>query len=141
MYIPTNLYRGIIILVITFLFLLCLNGCITFTTVRPEYLESDTTKDIVVYTFDGKTIRMLGGDYQILRGDDTLYLCGKGQLLSNEKFTDMKPFISKLLFKEIKNIETREKSIFYYTGPILFGTTMVFLIFVVIIYGGRGAGG
>ncbi|MBN1399020.1 MAG: hypothetical protein JXA06_13385 [Bacteroidetes bacterium] len=110
MHISESIFSYVIFWLIAFPLLLCLNSCVTFRTVHPEYLESDTTKDIVVYTFDGRIIKMMGGAYQIVRVDDTLYLRGQGQLFTNDKFAETKSFKDEILLKDIKNVETREKN-------------------------------
>ena len=123
------------------LYLLFLIGCVSTNVVQPERLEADTTKDIVIFTQDGRTIRMFSGDYQVVRICEVKNIRCKGKLFLNDQRTEMKPFEGEVAFNQIKFIETIHKSIFYYTGPILFGAATLFIIFIAIVLQGRGFGG
>ena len=118
-----------------------MSGCISTEIVQPENLQSDATRDIVVRTRNGKTIRMLGGDYQITTVGEVHNLKGKGDLFLNEKHTKTKRFEGEIPLDDVSSIETREKTVFYYSVPILMGTVVLLTILFAIAMGGRGFGG
>jgi len=118
-----------------------LSGCISIETIQPESLETDATHDIVVSTQDSRTIRLHSGDYQIIRDGESKLLRGKGELFLNEKRTETKPIEVEIPFSEITSIETRDKTIFHPTGPIILGTAGLALILIIgfILGGGIGS--
>jgi hypothetical protein len=118
-----------------------LGGCVTTNSIRPEDLEHDTSKEIFLKTRDGRTIRMFAGDYGLVDSSNVLILCGKGHLFLNPEKTDYARFQGTISLQEIVSIETREKTIFYYTGPIILGFSVLLVIVVMIILNGRGFGG
>ncbi len=123
------------------LFLMFACGCVSKEIVQPEYLVSDSTKDILVTTNAGKSIRMLSQHYQIIRTDSAKYVCGKGVVIKENGQSISSPFDGQIAFSEIVQIETREKSPFYYSGYFIFGGAAVFILFIALLFNGHGLGG
>jgi hypothetical protein len=57
-------------------------GCVPSQIVSPDYLASDSTKDIRITSDDGSVIVMRSGDYSVLRTSDSLTIIGKGQKIA-----------------------------------------------------------
>jgi hypothetical protein len=125
----------------TLVLVLPINGCINIQTVKPEYLLTDTTKDIIVNTSAAQSIRMSSNNYQIIRNDSLMFIQGKGTVIRQDGKAIEKPFQGTIPFSEIYQIEAHEKTLFYYSGYFIFGAATAFIILVIIAYGGRGAGG
>ena len=123
------------------IFLFPLSGCMSVEAIQPESLEKDATHDIVVSTQDTRTIRLRGGDYQIIRDGESKLLQGKGELFLNEKRTETKSIEVEIPLSEITSVETRDKTIFHPTGPIILGTAALALILIIGFILGGGIGG
>jgi hypothetical protein len=123
------------------LLLFFLSACTSNVFVEPERLQADTTKDILVLTHDGRTIRFFGGDYQVVQIGDSEYLRGKGRLFLNENRSQAQQFQGEIPFAQIKSVEVTEKSVSYYTGPILFGAAWLLIVLLMISMKGIQFGG
>lgn len=123
------------------LIVFCLTSCITVEVIQPESLTNENSCDIVVSTKDGRMIKMFGGDYRVLQAEGLSVLQGTGRLFLNRPRTEFKRFDGRIPFNEIATIERIEKSIFYYTGPIILAGVLLFVALVLIAFQGRGVGG
>ena len=115
-----------------------LAGCMTVVSVRPEELESDLTKDILVIMRDGRTIKMEAGSYFVVRKGDRKVIRGKGEVFVNESRTESRRIEEDIPFEEVKSLETRERTIFYYSGPIVMGIVAFFLLIILLALGSGG---
>jgi hypothetical protein len=116
-------------------------GCVNKEIVQPEYLASDSTKDVLITTNAGKSIRMFSEHYRIVRIDSAKYISGKGTVIKDNGQSISSPFDGQIAFSEIVQVETSEKTTFYYSGYYIFAGAAAFIIFVVLLFNGRGAGG
>ena len=116
-------------------------GCISKEIVQPEYLASDSTKDVLVTTSDGKSIRLLSNHYQVVRVDSAKYIRGKGTVLKENGQNISHPFDGQIAFSEIVQVETREKTTLYYSGYFIFAGAAAFIVFMVLLLNGHGFGG
>jgi hypothetical protein len=128
-------------IIILFILLVLFVGCVNTEIVRPDILANDTTKDIVVTTKSGKSIRLYAGDYRMVQVDTTKYINGKGTILKENNKILTTPFNGSISFAEIIQLETHEKSVFYYSAYYLFAGAVVFILFIGIAFHGRGPGG
>ena len=128
----------IVILCFSILFI---SGCVNREIVQPYKLDSDSTKDILITTKFGKSIRMYSENYKIVRIDSTNYVNGKGTVIQENSQNVSFPFEGRISFSEIVQVETREKTIFYYSPYFIFAGTVAFVALVLIIMNGRGFGG
>ena len=108
-------------------------GCISKEIVQPEYLASDSTKDVLVTTSDGKSIRLLSNHYQVVRVDSAKYIRGKGTVLKENGQNISHPFDGQIAFSEIVQVETREKTTLYYSGYFIFAGAAAFIVFMVLL--------
>ena len=109
-------------------------SCVSTKVLGPDNLELVSSKDIVVSTYNGRVVRMLKGNYGIVTVGNTHHIRGKGVLFLNSQRTDTKPFSGDISFGEIKYVEVRKKSPFYYTGPILFGVAAGLIVLVALTW-------
>jgi hypothetical protein len=126
------------------IFCLCLMfacGCVNKEIVKPEYLVSDSTKDVLITTNSGKWILMYSNNYHIVRIDSAKYISGKGTLIKDISQSISSPFDGQIAFSEIAQIETREKSVFYYSGYYIFAGATAFILFIALVFHGHGPGG
>jgi hypothetical protein len=121
--------------------LLFIIGCVNKEIVQLDYLVSDSTKDVLITTNSGKSIHMLSDHYQVVKVDSTKYIRGKGTVLKDNGQSISLPFDGQISFSEIVQVETREKTVFYYSGYYIFAGAAVFIVFVILLFNGRGAGG
>jgi hypothetical protein len=116
-------------------------GCVNKEVVKPDYLVSDSTKDVLITTISGKSIHMLSDHYQVVKVDSAKYIRGKGTVLKDNGQSISLPFDGQISFSEIVQVETREKTTFYYSGYYIFAGAAAFIVFIVLLFNGRGAGG
>ena len=118
-----------------------MSGCVNKEIVQPDYLVNDSTKDVLITTNVGKSIRMFSDHYQIVRIDSVNYIRGKGTVIKENGQRISVPFDGQISFSEIVQVETREKTTFYYSGYYIFAGAVAFIVFVILLFNGRGAGG
>jgi hypothetical protein len=118
-----------------------MNGCVNKEIVQPEYLVNDSTKDVLITTNVGKSILMLSDHYQVVRIDSIKYIRGKGTVIKENGQSISLPFDDQISFSEIVQVETREKTTFYYSGYYIFAGASAFIVLIVLLFNGRGAGG
>jgi hypothetical protein len=116
-------------------------GCVNKGIVQPEYLVSDSTKDVLITTNSGKSISMYSNNYRIVRNDSAKYISGKGTMIKDNGQSISIPFDGQIAFSEIVQVETREKTTFYYSGYYIFAGVAAFIVLIVLLFNGRGAGG
>jgi len=116
-------------------------GCVNKEIVQPDYLISDSTKDVLITTNSGKSIHMLSDHYQVIKVDSAKYIRGQGTVLKDNGQSIFLPFDGQISFSEIVQIETREKTSFYYSGYYIFAGAAAFVVIVILLFNGRGAGG
>ena len=104
-----------------------LASCVHTSTIPLDDLSQSLDKDIVVTTHDGKTTRYNAGSFEVITSDSGRILRMKGSVGDGQAGQPMGRVGSALAFSNIKGIETREKTPFYYIGPIL-------VAFVVVVY-------
>jgi hypothetical protein len=104
-----------------------LTGCVHTSTIPLADLSQSLDKDIVVTTQDGRTIRYNAGSFEVIMSDSGRALRTKESVGDGQSGQPMGRLGSILAFANIKEIETREKTGFYYIGPIL-------VVFVVMLY-------
>jgi|WetSurMetagenome_2_1015567.scaffolds.fasta_scaffold568179_2 hypothetical protein len=105
-----------------------LAGCVHTSTIPLADLSQSLDKDIVVTTHDGKTTRYNAGSFEVIMSDSGHVLRTKGSVGDGQAGHRMGRQGSALAFANIKVIETREKTAFYYTGPILVALMAVLLV-------------
>jgi hypothetical protein len=105
-----------------------LAGCVHTSTIPLADLLQSLDKDIVVTTHDGKTARYNAGSFEVIISDSGGVLRTKGSVGDGQAGHPMGRQGSILAFANIAAIETREKTGFYYIGPILVGVMAVLLI-------------
>jgi hypothetical protein len=105
-----------------------LAGCVHTSTIPLVDLSQSLDKDIVVTTHDGKTTRYNAGCFEVIMSDSGRVLRTKGSVGDGQAGQRMGKHGSALAFANIKVIETREKTAFYYTGPVLVAFMAVLLI-------------
>ncbi len=119
-------------------------GCVTTETVRPDNYQ-DENKDLLVTTLNGRRVKFYAGHYQVLGTDSMRTLIGKGEQWTGDDYSARNEFDGAISFREIAQIQTAEKTLFYYTGPILFGAAAVIygllVFFIMVVAKGRGLGG
>jgi hypothetical protein len=93
-------------------------GCVHTSTIPLADLSQSLDKDIVVTTHDGKTARYNAGSFEVILSDSGRVLRTKGSVGDGQSGHPMGRQGSALAFANIEVIETREKTGFYYTGPI-----------------------
>jgi hypothetical protein len=118
-----------------------ISGCVNREIVQPDKLASDYTKDVLITTNSGKSIRMFSENYKIIRIDSTNYVNGKGTVIQENGQNVSFPFEGQISFSEIVQVETREKTIFYYSPYFIFAGAVAFVALVLLIMNGRGFGG
>jgi hypothetical protein len=102
-------------------------GCVHTSTIPLPYLSQSLDKDIVVATHDGKTIRYNAGSFEVIMTDSGSVLRSKGSVGDGQAGHPMGTQGRNLAFANIRAIESRERTAFYYTGPVL-------VAFVVVLY-------
>ena len=127
--------------IILFFVMIFISGCVNREIVQPEKLTSDATKDVLIITNSGKSIRMYSDNYRIIRIDSTNYVNGKGTVIQENGQNVSFPFEGQISFSEIVQVETREKNIFYYSPYFIFASAIAFVALVLLIMNGRGFGG
>ena len=127
--------------IILFFVMIFISGCVNREIVQPEKLTSDSTKDVLIITNSGKSIRMYSDNYRIIRIDSTNYVNGKGTVIQENGQNVSFPFEGQISFSEIVQVETREKNIFYYSPYFIFASAIAFVALVLLIMNGRGFGG
>jgi hypothetical protein len=127
--------------IILFFSLIFMSGCINREIVQPEKLASDSTKDVLIATSSRKSIRMYSHNYRIVRIDSSNYVDGKGTVIQENGQNVSIPFEGQISFSEIVQIETREKTIFYYSPYFIFAGAIAFVAFLLIFMNGHGFGG
>jgi hypothetical protein len=127
--------------IILFFVMIFISGCVNREIVQPEKLTSDATKDVLIITNSGKSIRMYSDNYRIIRIDSTNYVNGKGTVIQENGQNVSFPFEGQISFSEIVQVETREKNIFYYSPYFIFAGAIAFVALVLLIMNGRGFGG
>jgi hypothetical protein len=90
-------------------------------------LSQSLDKDILVTTHDGKTTRYNAGSFEVIISDSGRVLRPKGSVGDGQASYPIGRQGGALAFANIEVIETREKTAFYYTGPIL-------VAFMVVLY-------
>ena len=104
---------------------LALTGCVHTSTIHLDDLSQSMDKDIVVTTQDGRTLRYNAGSFEVIMSDSGRALHTKESVGDGQAGHSMGSIGSVLAFANIKEIETREKTGFYYTGPIQVGLVVV----------------
>lgn len=107
---------------------LTLAGCVHTSTIHLDDLSQSLDKDIVVTTQDGRTLRYNAGSFEVIMSDSARALRTKVSVGDGQAGHSLGSIGSVLAFANIKEIETREKTGFYYTGPILVGLLVVFYL-------------
>ncbi len=116
-------------------------GCIITQSVRPEKFNDDD-KDVVLTTLDARKVKFFAGHYQVIGIDSSRRFVGKGEQWVSDDRSTKKEFAGEIPFYQVAEIETVEKTVFYYSGPILLGVAAASsLLLVIIIFSGRGLGG
>jgi hypothetical protein len=118
-----------------------MSGCIKKEIVQPGYLVNDSTKDVLITTNVGKSISMFSDQYQVIRIDSLNYIRGKGTVIKENGQSISLPFDGQISFSEIVKVETREKTTFYYSGYYIFAGAVAFIVFIILLFNGRGVGG
>ena len=84
-------------------------GCTTTETMSPEHFFFDTSRNIKVFTRDGRVIRFKSGDYTVTDAEHGT-LSGRGRILIDERRNEWREFEGSIGFPEIKNITHTEQS-------------------------------
>jgi hypothetical protein len=113
--------------------LVLLSGCVSKELIRPEDLPAYQGDDIVIIRTDGKVVRFDGGDYSV----DTLVggvtVRGKGRAYTDRTRVRSVAYSDSISLQDMAGVEVHQKSIFYYTVPIIFvSAASIIGVFVVI---------
>ena len=128
-------------LLVLLLLILSFSGCISENVIHTDNLKSDQTKDITISTRDGTKFEMVGDKYAVVASGDTLFLRGRGHRYLSEDRIEPKSIEVSIPFDSILQIVTREKTVYYYSGPILFGVAAGMIVLYIFFTNGRGLGG
>ena len=102
-------------------------GCVHTSTIPLDDLSQSLDKNIVVTTQDGRTIKYDAGSFEVIASDSGGILRSKESVGDGQAGHPIGRLGRDIAFANIKAIETREKTGFYYIGPIMVG-------FVVVVY-------
>ena len=119
-------FRWVGVLLAAFL-TFALTGCVHTSTIPLADLAQSLDKDLVVTAHDGRRIRYNAGSFEVIPSDSGRVLRRKESVGDGQADRPVGRLGTTLAFENIKVIETREKTGFYYIGPILVG-------FVVVLY-------
>jgi hypothetical protein len=121
--------------------LMAVCGCVTTTIIYPEDLPIYADKDIVVTTTDGRVIRFDKHDYTVDTAAVELRLMGRGREYTSENRSQTKSVTDSISLKDIALVEVRQKTVFYYTGPIVFLSLASVVLLFGILWWAAGGGG
>ena len=118
---------------LTYFALLLFLGCSHTEIVQPEQLKPDAWQNISVYTQDGRIIKMLAGNYSIVKSADTSIIRGTGREVVRTKRYEIEPFSGDIPFQQIISVETTERAFLTRTLPMMAGFIVMFYLFA--LYG------
>jgi hypothetical protein len=120
------------------------SGCVTTTFICPDDLPTYVGDDIVVTRTDGRVVRFSDGDYTVDTVASGVILRGEGRQYTDKNRSQSKSITDSIAVGDMASIEVQHKTIFHYTGPVLFVGALslgVLLIILFALAGGHGVGG
>jgi hypothetical protein len=118
-----------------------LSGCVSTETIRPDDLPLHAGNEIVVTKTDGRQIRFSKSDYSIDSTNSWFVLRGTGREFTDESHAYTRPFRDSISIVDMASIEVRQRSIFYYSGPIIFVALASLFILILVTWAAAGGGG
>jgi hypothetical protein len=123
------------------LMMLSATGCVTISVIKPEDLPVYVGDDIVVTRTSGRVERFSGGDFSVDTLGTEVVLRGKGRAYTDRNRTVSIAIADSILAHDMATVEVHKKSIFYYTGSIIFisATSIVALFLLLWLAHGGGS--
>jgi hypothetical protein len=118
-----------------------LSGCVSNQTIRPELLPSYVGNEIVVTTVGGRQIRYRESDYTLDTSGAVVVLHGNGGEFTDDSHAYTKPFCDSIRVSEMNSVEVRQRTIFYYSGPIIFVTAILLVALLALMMAASGSHG
>jgi hypothetical protein len=117
------------------------SACVSTSMIRPDDLPIYAGNEIVVTRNDGRQIRYDKSDYTIDSTVSPVVLRGIGHEYTNTARTQSRQFRDSIPIRDIVGVEVRQKTIFYYSGPIVFIALASIAVLGAIIWVAAGGGG
>jgi len=131
----------LLLVIFTICALGALSGCVSNQTIRPELLPAYIGNEIVVTTAGGRQIRYRDSDYSLDTSGAVVVLHGNGGEFTDDSHAYTKPFHESIRVSEMSSVEVRHRTIFYYSGPIIFVTAISLVIILAIMLASSGSHG
>jgi hypothetical protein len=115
-------------------------GCVTISVIKPVDLPVYVGDDIVVTRTNGKVERFMGGDFSVDTLGVEIVLRGKGREYTDRNRTVSIAIADSILAHDMVSVEAHQKSIFYYTGSIIFISTVSIVALFLLLWLAHGGG-
>lgn len=109
-----------------------LASCAVTENMTLRELQADPGFDVYVTTTANQTIKLLSGDYWVIKTDSLLMLLGKGEYISSPPPDTIHYFSGELLSSEIVSIESRSN---IGHGGVIYILLLLFFIGIVSFTG------